>query len=44
MPISISNTVTTEGGAIKLDYIIEVQGTKTQRNRFEIKVAELREY
>ena len=41
---SISNTVTTEGGAIKLDYVIEVQGTKTQRNRFEIKVAEMREY
>lgn len=41
---SIENLVTMEGGILKLDYVIEVQGTKTQRNRFEIRVDEMREY
>ncbi|MBE6686914.1 MAG: DUF1934 domain-containing protein [Ruminococcaceae bacterium] len=40
----IENKITLEGGTLNLDYVIEVQGVKTQRNRFEIKVDEMRVY
>ena len=36
------NRVTMAGGTLDLDYVIEVQGVKTQRNRFSVKVDELR--
>ena len=39
---SIDNRVTMTGGTLDLDYVIEVQGVKTQRNRFSVKVDELR--
>ena len=39
---SIDNRVTMAGGTLDLDYVIEVQGVKTQRNRFSVKVDELR--
>ena len=39
---SIDNRVTMEGGTLELDYIVEVQGIKTQRNRFSVRVDELR--
>ena len=39
---SIDNRVTMSGGMLDLDYIIEVQGVKTQRNRFSVRVDELR--
>ena len=39
---SINNRVTMSGGTLDLDYIIEVQGVKTQRNRFSVRVDELR--
>ncbi len=39
---SIDNRVTMKGGTLDLDYIIEVHGVKTQRNRFSVKVDELR--
>ncbi|MBR5516117.1 MAG: DUF1934 domain-containing protein [Clostridia bacterium] len=40
----IENLVTLKGGTLILDYVIEIQGVKTQRNRFEIKVDEMRNY
>ena len=39
---SIDNRVTMTGGTLDLDYVIEVQGVKTQRNRFSVRVDELR--
>ncbi len=39
---SISNGITMDGGTLELDYIIEMQGVNTQRNRFSIRVDELR--
>lgn len=39
---SIDNRVTPEGGTLDLDYIIEVQGVKTQRNRFSVRVDQRR--
>lgn len=39
---SIDNRVTMTGGTLDLDYIIEVQGVKTQRNRFSVSVCERR--
>lgn len=39
---SIDNRITVDGGTLELDYTIEMQGTKTQRNRFSVRVDELR--
>lgn len=39
---SIDNKVSMKGGCLELDYVIEMRGVKTQRNRFTIKVDELR--
>ncbi len=39
----IDNRITLSGGTLELDYTIEMQGVKTQRNRFFIKLDELRE-
>jgi len=39
---NIDNGITMTGGVLKLDYVIEMHGMKTQRNRFTIKVDELK--
>lgn len=39
---SIDNGITLDGGVMKLDYVIEMRGVKTQRTRFTVKVDELR--
>ncbi len=39
---SIDNRITMDGGSLELDYLVEIQGVKTQRNRFSVRVDELR--
>ena len=39
---SIKNLIGMDGGTLELDYTIEVQGVKTQRNRFSVRVDELK--